>query len=756
MLLHFMRRSPLRDRMLIFLFFLAAGLLYTLAHQSGEGSDALSRYSLTHPGQFYALEGRVTESSLYSPEDAYQQCVVKVMRVSSHDKALPLSGWVLLRVSHATEALFAGERVRFNATLSHYLGPTNFGLSDVEQHYRRRGIYTLARVYASGVEVCGVERWRPGYWIARLRDWEGEVLRRAVPEKALPFVLAVWLGERGKITEDTREEFTQTGTAHILAVSGIHAALIFVSIGFFLRTFMRSRRWIAIFTLSAVFLFALVAGARITTLRAAIMLALYMGADLFERESDSPTALSLAALIFLLANPQSLFQSGFLLSFSSVASLLLFSELLADSIPARFSGMRKLCTSAVSVQLLPFPLAAHFFHVLPWLAPLTNFLILPLLSIVLWLCFMTVLTALFFPSFATLLGHALALFVYLIHSIAETVAHVHGAYRLICSPTLFSMLTYWGALAVLYTLFLKKIRPALGISTMLGLLLLSVFFWNPPPVPATVNFLDVGRADAAFLCTPGGTTVLIDGGDKSEYVDMGRRVVLPFLFAHGVTHLDYVVNTHPDRDHIGGLLEVVEKLSVGMVVLGDVETEAPLELQLLTLCKARNIPVARVSKGDRLVAAGAAIDVLHPVKGEEGDNKNANSVVLRISWANAALLFTGDIEAETETMLLQEDCRADVLKVPHHGSATSSTEEFLYAVNPEIAVVSTRDTRTAPQGMAPEVTQRYEQLQIPFLRTDYYGGVRIRWSDTGYTVSAARVERGYSLVPRTCAETSPF
>jgi len=726
---------------------LAAGAMLWTLRLAGPQGDALSRHSLSHPGTQYRLEGVVRQPGLYLPRKGYNRFVLDVTNVWAEGSPLDAKGRVLVRWSNPPSPIYAGERVHVAGSLAHALGPVNHAVRSIEDHYRAEGVFSALAIRGNAVTRQGLRFRGPAYWASRLRAKEAEILERCVPEKALPLVLAVWLGDRSLISRRAYREFTASGTAHMLAVSGVHAGIVYASVGFLLRILLKSRRLRAILTMAAVFLFALVAGAQISSLRAAVMLALYLTADLFDREPDAPTALSLSGLIFLCLNPNNLFEVGFLLSFASVASILLFARALQEGlqwIPRWFRGSLAV---TLSVQLLPLPLASHFFHVLPLAAPLANLIVIPLLTGMLWLCFVTVVSAAVFPPAGLIFGHALAPLDALIRFTAAGVIKAPGSYVSVVSPSPPAMICYWAAVAALGFALWRGTRWRSWASAALACGFLAWVGWRPWSLPPTVDFLDVRHSDAAFVRTPGGDTVLIDGGVADDYHDMGEDVVAPFLLTHGVDRLDYVIASHPEADHMGGLFYILRRMPVGCVLLNSEPSNRKIELDFLALCEQRRVPVKRLARGDQLALNGADLEVLHPPRGWHADKINNCSLVVRITWPGLSLLFPGDVEREAEELILQADCRANVLKVPHHGSITSSHDAFLDAVQPSHVVISTAETSRL-KAADPRILTRYTARQIEVLRTDYLGGLQLREQDGQWRFSGARPARGYSLEPR--------
>lgn len=248
-----------------------------------------------------------------------------------------------------------------------------------------------------------------------------------------------------------------------------------------------------------------------------------------------------------------------------------------------------------------------------------------------------------------------------------------------------------------------------------------------------VDFIDVGQGDAILLRSSAGIHILIDGGTEPA----GRDIVVPYLQSLGIDHLDVVVATHPHADHIGGLIPVLETFSIGEVWAdGQLHTTRTYE-RFLTVVLAQEIPFYLARAGTSLVLGGFdEFTFLHP---EEPllSSLNNNSTVVRVVRSSTALLFTGDLEQEGEQSLLvgQAELKADILKVGHHGSSTSSTKPFLEAVQPGIAVISCgRDNSYGhPHD---EVLQRLAALGIKVYRTDDQGTIQIRIEAAGVTVSS--------------------
>ena len=743
-------RLPRRAHWGTALLCLALGLCLYGLRAPGPTPDPLGRHALDWPRARLDFEGVVQRAPLFIAGEEYANLVLQVDTVRDGDTVLPLRGMTLLRWTRPTGPVYIVTRVRVTGRLSPHLGVVNHGLNGFEDYYRARGIYSHVRAAGDAVRTLSVNRWAPQYWTSRLRQWQHEQLSRVIPADVYPFVLGVWLGEQAHINRDVYRNFQYAGTAHVLSVSGVHVGIITISLGFLLGLFRMSRRLRNLLLMGGVLLFTLMTGAQMPTVRSALMVCLYLSAELFNREADPLSVLGLSGCAFLAWAPALLFDTSFLLSFGSLASIMLFHPGLSRALAALPVVFRGPLTTTVSAQAVTSPIAAWHFSIVPLFGVVANLAVIPLLTAVLWLCFLCGLAGAIFSPLASLLGHALVPIVKIIEGVNAAILYLPGAYASVTRPGLLAVVFYFAALGVLFVLIYDaRFRKRNGVIAAM-LFLVSLVLWNLSWKGPVIDFLDVGTGDSIFLRTPGGTTLLVDGGDTSTYTDAGERVVAPFLHAHGIRRLDYVVVTHPDRDHIGGLFFVLDHFAVDTVVLGP-EGQGPdtLEAAFLAKCADHGVPVQRLERGHRIPADGAEIQVLHPTTAWVASHKgNNNSLALQVSWPGITLLLPGDVEEEAEAELLPWlGGGAAILKAPHHGSPTSSSGPFLKAVNPAVAVASMQAAGSRQTLMTPPMVQRYAEHGITLLRTDWHGGVRIKPSRDGYRVVTARGARGYSLEP---------
>jgi competence protein ComEC len=272
-----------------------------------------------------------------------------------------------------------------------------------------------------------------------------------------------------------------------------------------------------------------------------------------------------------------------------------------------------------------------------------------------------------------------------------------------------------------------------------------------------VHFLDVGQGDSALVVFPRGKTMLLDGGGELRFArreqeetepiftenafSIGDAVVSRFIWSLGRTKVDYVLATHADADHVGGLSDVVENFRIGQAIVGHVPAHDPEYERFVDALRRRQAPLSAVSAGEHFEIDGVRVEVLWPPKatGAEVTSGNDDSVVLRLVYGSVSMLFAGDIERAAEDSLVASgvDLRADVLKVPHHGSRTSSTEGFVNAVNPRYAVISVGE-RSRFGHPHPPVVERYRARNIRLLQTGRQGTVTVATDGASMEVSTYR------------------
>lgn len=548
----------------------------------------------------------------------------------------------------------------------------------------------------------------------------------AEDRQAVAFVLAFAMGETADLPAETVAAFRDGGVAHIVAISGLQVALVAAGLSVLLSAFHLSVRMRDTATLVATLLFAVFAGGRPPVFRAALMIGLYLTARLIGRPTSPGQVVGFSALVLLLTGPEDLFDVGFLLTFAAVFGLSAFGTPLARWL--REKGLRPAiavdaAAATVGAELAVFPIQAFVFNVVPFVGLLSNPIVVPLSVLFLYVAILLSPLLLVSPLAAAAAVGPLRLLSDAMVAVLSALDRL-GAVRVIATPPYPAALFCALLLLLAGTARLRAARRgALALAAVvMGFLLVRS---APPAEAGTVRLqaLDVGQGDAWLLVSPKGRVLIDGGGSRDRDYDMGRLRLLPKLADRGVVSLDAVVLTHPHPDHSRGLLAVLALLPVGEVLLPATAPRNEYLDEFLAAAERRRLPLRRLAAGDRFSAGGFEFDVLHPsghafVRSPE----NNGSLVIRTEAAGRTLLLAGDVEAAAERDLLDRPAslRADILKVAHHGSATSTTPDFLAAVSPRIALVSVgRHNRFGHPS--PAVLARLSAARVKTFRTDHDG-----------------------------------
>lgn len=533
-------------------------------------------------------------------------------------------------------------------------------------------------------------------------------------------IRALVLGDRSSLPTTLRQVVSRLGLAHMLAVSGLHVGVVGLLVYLLGQPLPRSARYLV--TLAAVFLYLAVIGPRPAVLRASIMGLLALSSLLAHRPPQSLNALAWSTLALVGETPSVVGELGFQLSFAATASIVLVSPLYARvwCILPKWPRYSLAASLAAQLATAPFllpttgsihPLAAAFnLAAIPWLCVF-------LLCVLPWLGLAWV----WAPAAAALVEvpDALASILLAVQRWPPTPLDL----RLCFVPPAAA----WGWCLVGAALA-GRIRRS-GAALLLLLALSLEAGTAQAPVPAELVVLDVGQGDALLL-RDGRRALLVDGGGWPRG-DLGGRVLLPALAAAGVSRLDAVLMTHPDLDHCGGLADLVRYLPVTEVWTGPGVAAAP------ETCAARLLgapgPRRRVvQRGDVMALGRWTLEVLHPDPRRELRETNDRSVVLLARFGGLKALLAGDIEKAAEEELLGRpaELRAEVLKVAHHGSKSSTSTAWLRAVAPRFAIISAGPNNLYGHPAEP-VLARLRQAGARILRTDLSGRIRLEFHADG-------------------------
>ena len=694
------------------------------------------------------LEGRDLEVTgvVSSLPAATERGVRFEFEVESRSPGLPrrvLLSWYRTPLAEEAPALLAGavhpgERWLFTVRLRQPHGQLNPHGFDYEAWLTERGIGATGYVRSRGAQRLLGRREGLADRIESAREAVRDRFKRVLGETPSAGILAALaVGDQRAIANEEWRLFSRTGVTHLMSISGLHVTLVSGLCAWLAAALWRrvprltlalpARKAGALAAIAAALAYTLLAGFAVPAQRTFYMVTVVALALWSGRIASPARTLAVALAVVTALDPWAVLQAGFWLSFGAVALIFYVSAGWTGREPRALQWLR--VQWAITVGLTPA--ALFLFAQVSVVGPLANAAAIPLVSVVIT---PLALAAAVLPVDALL--HSAEWLTQWLLEYLDWCAQLPVATWQQHAPPLWATLL---ALAGVAWLLLPRGFPwrALGVALMLPALALPA----PAPAPgeAWVTTLDVGQGLAVLVRTANRALLYDAGPAFGAEADSGERIVAPFLRATGVARLDALVLTHNDADHTGGAASVLATLEVERMLHA-----LPPAHALLALAAAPQ----RCKRGMAWEWDGVQFEVLHPAPGGAARRRNDDSCVLRVTAGGATMLLTGDIERGAEAELLGAGVlRADVLLVPHHGSRTSSTEAFLAAVRPSLAVAAT-GYRSRFGHPHEEVLARYAAAGIGFLRTDRDGAVTV-WLAPGATqVEAYRARRArYWHVP---------
>ena len=644
-----------------------------------------------------------------------------------------------LRVSVPSgEGHRVGDKAAFTGTVKAIESPANPGEFDRAAYYAADNVFLECRadeVYAdapSGVAVpqdaaLAMSALRnPGglraaaYFVRRtmdgLRAEAVSRIRRVYKGERAAFFAAVLTGDRSLMDDGAESVWRRSGLMHILAISGLHLTLIGNALYILLLKLRMPRRGAAALSAAVLGLYTVFTGASVSTVRAYIMFLALSVSRLIWRTYDAASALALAAMCVLAAEPEMLFNSGFQMSYLAALICVIFGDGGGRSLPLM-----------LQLYLLPLVLISNS-EFSPLSLPL-NYLVIPAVPYMIAAGGVGMLTGGPLAAAAGLAAEGAAGAAKAVISLPHSV--------IICGRPSAIRTAVYAALLVPWSWAWRRLR--LYKRRFLLLLALPLMIWmlagGRGDDELLVTFLSVGQGDGIVIEMPGGGCVLIDGGSSTRY-GVGRNILLPYLLHRGIGRVDAIFLTHGDEDHLSGVRELLGMIArgetsvrVGTVVMPCGRRGSDALAVIAALSERAGAEVLTACRGDAFSYGETSLRVIAPERDAAFEDENEGSLVLGLGFGEFDCIFTGDVEGEGERslteMLKKEGRHYEVLKVAHHGSANSTPSEFLEAVRPSLSVISCGRNNSYGHPH-PELLGRLETGGSDIMRTDLDGAVTVR------------------------------
>ncbi|MHC1747533.1 MAG: DNA internalization-related competence protein ComEC/Rec2 [Cellulosilyticaceae bacterium] len=535
----------------------------------------------------------------------------------------------------------------------------------------------------------------------------------------LGIVMAVLLGETSLMSEPVEKAYLATGIGHLLSLSGFHLGVISAIIlwtGSICGLSYNQRYGL---TILGVWTYVLLVGSKISLVRAAVVVSILCLGKCWWEEEDDLTSLAVAAAIILYTSPFSLYQVGFQLSFIGVLGLVITKWIVCQKQGKTILGQS--CLSWVIVTALISPILSYHFFEVPVIASIMNLVAIPIFSVlIMGMLGALVVSLLSFPM-AQFIGKIVIFLLLQIYRSCELILKVPGATMITGRPSITTIGIYYGLIAVIIIISIRPIYKTLWIASSMILTVGLVISAGIHHKTLEITQLYVGQGDASIIIGPKGETILIDGGN------LGKGTVIErYLHYKGKKRIDLALVSHLHEDHVGGVIDLVENgVPIKEVVVSPYDPENLYANRLIKACTKKGTGIKITKEEDSVKLGDVEIKILFSSEDSRDENLNNHSIVCVMAYKAFKMIYTGDMENVVEGFVMDRLPDADVLKIAHHGSKTSTSEKFLLKTKPEYAIISCGIGNRYHHPHS-AVVDRIKKYPMSLFRTDEDGSVTIK------------------------------
>ena len=656
-----------------------------------------------------------------------------------------------------------GDYIWVRVKLKDFEEPTNEGQFNARAYYTSDGI-NYQGIFNKTVNITPCERTLKAS-LLNIADSIKNVYVNTFTQKNAGTMRAIVLGDRSVLDDEIKELYKKNGISHILAISALHITMVGMLVYRMLKKIISVIQ--AAVLSSVIMLFYLyITGNSVSAGRAVIMILVFMLADVLGRTSDGANTLGLAVVILIIRNPYCISNAGFLMSFLAMAGIIFVKPIFSNEEKIMLFFRKKkmlsltemfiyhniidMLITGLCVQIATLPVVLSMSGQIAIISLLLNIVVIPLMSVIMVSGILTGIMGLISMKAAIWTAGAGEYILDLYSWLCEKASGSSGAVIVTGHPPEKAVVLYYVFLIVWCVIYYMKVFSGISgkyrnVLPAILYLIITIQLRYDTGCSMKISMLDVGQGDSIVLQTGDGFNALFDGGSTSKK-NIGRYRIYTYLKYAGVRSLDYVFVSHPDKDHISGIYELIDMcdntFEIKNIVLPHINDTDETLLEIRKMADGAGINVLYACRGDALSAGNLSISCVHPCKNYNYESANDYSAVYLISFGKFSMLMTGDAESKAEKCLIQDARKSDsvvdlqklsginVLKTGHHGSRGASSENFLRFVKPETALIScgVDNSYGHPHN---ETLQRLKEAGTKVYRTDDRGEIMVRvWEDS--------------------------
>ena len=665
-----------------------------------------------------------------SKEKEYEKYILKIDKAKYNDDVYTIDEKLILAIYENTD-IELGDQILTDIEIKEPNINTNPLLFNYKLYLESKNIFATSSTKAANIKILSKDNLSHFERLSiKTRTKISIVLDKSLSKDNSNIIKSIILGDDSFLSEDYVSNFRKLGLSHILAVSGLHIGIIFAFLIYILDLLKVHRKFSMIIAMAIIWTYACLIGLPASVLRASIMFSFLTIGKLSYKRYDSLNILSFAGLTLLIFRPSWIFSVGFQLSFIATFTILIFLPYINKIVNIKNKKIKTALTVVLTAQIGVLPISIYYFNEFQTLSLLSNLILAPILTMGIVLGFLIILASFISIKLSIIIGFIGNIVLNISNTITNILVKFTSLNIWIKSPSYIEIVFYYISVFILLRIIdirkmEKRLQSCLYVNFLISIIISLFMQLNQEEI--TLEFIDVGQGDACLVRLRDKNILIDTGGSIFGNFDIGENILLPYLRKTGVKTLDAVFLSHFHADHVKGLLPLFGNINIENIFIGYESSENPLYEEIIKSSKERNITLNLVTIKNRLkLDQTSSIEVLHPPRDiRRYDGENDKSLVFILNIYDRKVLFTGDIEEKSEDYIVNnsDKRKVDIIKVPHHGSKTSSKQELIEHFNPKVAIIQLGKNNFGHPSE--DVLKRYSDNKTKVLRNDISGLIKV-------------------------------